>query len=428
MNKPLNSFTGFRVNRALVLLLLVLGFLLRPSMVLADETPPQAPVYKVLVFAPQFSHYKEDNDYAPLFQADLEKRWPAGQVEMRFFPWEIMGYPADISRTLADLADDDLIRGLVIGEAPVGSIDGVARLRAKRPDIYVTVIDPHEKMERMAKVATLTLALNHPARGFLYPTLAHRMGARTLVYFSLPRYLSLPGFGQQYRIMTQVTEDLNMIMLSDLGGPDPLDQGYGIINLENYLEKAVRHYLDQYGPNTAFVATSAAYSGLLVPIVMREGGAMLPAVQPSLLLGYPEALDMVEETRALFGQWRKLLTAIDEKIMSMKPGPDDSGAAPPLREFSTWTYPYPHTVMLAMVDLTVKAIEDQGDIYNRDNIDQALSKYSPGVKWQVATQMDYLNDRLVPQALLLLQDTYWFGHGYQGFTQLNIPSKYYRIR
>lgn|GEM_PF-4423854 len=427
MHGPSNYITGGRTKWALALLLLGLAALVWAAPSLAEEKPP---AYKVLVFAPQFSHYKEGSVYAQLFQADLERHWPAGRVEMRFFPWDDLDDPAAISRTLADLAADPLIRGLVVGEAPVGAIDGVARLRAQRPDIYVTVIDPHEKMERMAKVATLTLALNHPARGFLYPALAHRMGARTMVYFSLPRYLSLPGFGQQYRIMTQATQDLNMIMVSDLDGPDPLEQGQDIIALEDYLEKAVRRYLDQYGPDTAFVATSTTHSDLLVPIVMREGGFMLPAVQPSLLLGYPEALDMVEETQALFGQWRKLLAAMDEKIMARqsRPDPGDPNALPPTRGFAAWTYPYPHTVMLAMADLTVSAIEDQGDILKRENIDQALAKYSPGIKWQVSTQMDYLNDRLVPQALLLIQDTYWFGQGYQGFTQLNIPAKYYRIR
>lgn len=389
-----------------------------------DNSPP----FRVLVFAPQFSHYSEDNDYSHLFKAELENQWPDHQVELRFFPRNILTDPSDVSRTLAELADDPLLRGVVLGEAPVGSIDGLARLRAKRPDIYVIVIDPHEKIERMAQVATLTLSLNHAARGFLYPTLAHRMGARTLVYFSFPRHLALPGFGQQYRVMSQVTLDLGMIMVSDIKGPDPLDPDCDLSTLEEYLTRAVRAYLDQYGPNTAFMTTSTTHSDLLVPIIMREGGAMLPAVQPSLLLGYPEALDMVEETFALFGRWRKMLAVIDEKIIARASSAPGGPEATAQGQFAAWTYPYPHTVMMALTDLTVAAIGEQSDIYNRNNIDQALGKYSPGIKWQVSTQMDYLNDRLLPQALFLIQDSYWFGHGYQGFTQMNIPAKYYRIK
>lgn len=389
-----------------------------------EDSPP----FRVLVFAPQFSHYSEGNIYSHLFKAELENQWPDHQVELRFFPRCILTDPSDVSRTLAELAGDPLLRGVVLGEAPVGSIDGLARLRAKRPDIYVIVIDPHEKIERMAQVATLTLSLNHTARGFLYPTMAHRMGARTLVYFSFPRHLALPGFGQQYRVMSQVTLDLGMIMVSDIKGPDPLDPDCDLATLEEYLTRAVRAYLDQYGPNTAFMTTSTTHSDLLVPIIMREGGAMLPAVQPSLLLGYPEALDMVEETLGLFGQWRKLLAIIDEKIIARASSPPGSPEATPPGQFAAWTYPYPHTVMMALTDLTVAAIAEQSDIYNRKNIDQALDKYSPGIKWQVSTQMDYLNDRLLPQALLLIQDSYWFGHGYQGFTQMNIPAKYYRIK
>lgn len=426
MKREKNSFPAvrLRVFWLIIFALLLAGPLLPGPARAEDDLPP----FRVLVFAPQFSHYSENNTYSYLFKAELEKQWAGHQVELRSFPHSILTAPSDISRTLAELADDPLLRGVVLGEAPVGSINGLARLRAKRPDIYVIVIDPHEKIERMAQVATLTLSLNHTARGFLYPTLAHRMGARTLVYFSFPRHLALPGFGQQYRVMSQVTLDLQMIMVSDIKGPDPLDPACDLSTLEEYLTRAVRAYLDQYGPDTAFVTTSTTHSDLLVPIVMREGGAMLPAVQPSLLLGYPEALDMVEETRALFGQWRKLLGVMDEKIMARASQTGLPDTQPPLGQFAAWTYPYPHTVMMAMTDLTVAAIAHQDDIYNRNNIDQALSRYSPGIKWQVSTQMDYLNDRLLPQALLLIQDTYWFGHGYQGFTQLNIPAKYYRIK
>jgi len=376
------------------------------------------PAFKVIVLAPQVSHYTPGHDYAALFEDNLEKHWPGGQVELRYFPREATESPEVVSRTLVGLADDPKVRAVVIGEAPLGSIDGSARLRARRPDIFVIAIDPHEGLKPMSRIATLTMALNHQARGYIYPTLASRMGARSLVSFSFPSQIDLPIFAQQQRIMTQVTRDMGMILISDFNSPDPGDPYVTRAELETYLDNAVQRYLGQYGPNTAFVSTSTTHSDILVPIIMRRGGRMLPAVQSSLLLGFPEALDLMDEARTLFGQWRRLLALIDEKIIALNPP----------GQFAAWTYPYPHTAMLAMADTAVSAIEDQTDLYDLKTVTNVLEKYSPGVKWLVTTHMDYDTETLVPQVLLVIQDTYWFGRGYQGFTRLNIPARYYRIK
>ena len=379
---------------------------------------PIEPPYRIVVFAPQFEQYSEENDYARLFSEDLLKHWPKGRVVLRHFPETALDDPAAVSRLLLDLADDPALKAVVVGEAPAGCLDGLARLKARRPDLYLVVIDPHEELDKMARVATLTLSLNHVARGYLYPILAQRMGARSLVFFSFPRHMELPEFGRLHRVMAQASRDLGLILVSDLGGPDPRSPEGARAALEAYLEKNVDRYLDQYGPDTAFVTTSTVHSDILVPMVLRKGGRVLSAVQSSLILGFPEALDLGDEARVLFGQWRRLLAVEDEKIMALNPP----------GQFAAWVYPYPHTAMLAMIDMAVRAVEDDGDIYDLTAINNALAKYSPGVKWSVSTKLDYQKDQLVPQALLLLQDSYWFGHGFQGFTRLNIPTKYYRIK
>ncbi len=374
--------------------------------------------YRVAVFAPQVGVHSEKNDYARLFAEDLEKHWSRALVEPRYFPLENQGDPEAVSRTLVELAQDSNLRGVVLGEAPGGSVDGVARLRARRPDIFVIALDPHEDLVKMSRVATLTVALNHPARGVTYPTMAHRMGARSLVFFSFPRHQAMSHFSRQHRIISQVTRDLGMILVSDLHAPDPLANPDDRAAIEGYLEKAVDRYLRQYGENTAFMATSNTYGEILASLVRRKGGCALEAVQPSLVMGYPEALGLEREARELFGQWRKLLAVEDEKFMALDPP----------GKLSAWTYPYPHTAMLAMVDIVISAIDQKADIYDLKNVNAALEKYSPGAKWLVSPHTDYAADAVIPQVALVLQDTYWFAHGYQGFNRLNIPSKYYRIQ
>lgn len=374
--------------------------------------------FQVLLFAPQFSQYSEESDYARLFTEDLQKRWSRDQVELRHFPRESLDDPAAISRILEAVADEPRVRAVVIGECPPGSVDGLARLRSRRPDMFLVAIEPHEELEKIGRVATLTLALNHSARGFIFPTLAHRMGARTLVYFSTDRHQALPQFDRQFRILSQVARDMDLILVRAFDGPDPLLETTTRARIEDYLSRSVNHYLEQYGEHTAFVTTSTTQYDLLVPIVMRQGGSMLDAVQSSPLLGFPEALDLVDEARELFGRWRQLLTVEDERIMEIRPAGN----------YSVWAYPYPHTAMLAMVDLVMSAANLEADIYDLRNVNLALEKHAPGAKWLVSAYTDYRTDTLVSQVVLVLQDTYWFGHGYQGFTRLHVPSKYYRIQ
>jgi len=382
------------------------------------EAAQSQPPYKVVVFTHQQTGFPNSDERTELFARNVSRHWPDQRVELRYMPLEYFNRPGQVTRLFTDLADDPLLRGVIISEAPVGSFDGLVRLRALRPELFIFVIDPHEEIQKMAKAATLTLALNHPVRAFTYPTLAQRMEARSLVLLSFPRHMRMSHFARMQRVMSEVTRDLGMILITDDQGPDPLDPAVSRLDLENYLHETMDRYLEQYGPQTAFMSSSTLYSEMLVPLAMQKGGRILPAPQPSLLLGFPQALDLVEEARALFGQWRRLLALEDEKIMSLKPP----------AEFAVWTYPYPDTVILAVADLAAQAIESQVNIYDLHLIGSVLNKYSPGAKWLVSTHLDYDSDELVPQVFLLMQDSYWFGRGYQGLTRVHVPGRYLRIK
>lgn len=379
---------------------------------LADETPS-----KVVVFAPLTAHFGSGGEYYDLFRDDLEKRWN-GRVETRSFIREIRSPDSrrQVALTLENLAADPAVAAVVIGEAPEGALEGIIRLRAERPDVLIFVLDPHESLERIGQAASLTLALNQTARGFLYPAMAARMGAGALIYLSYPRNHDIPALSRQHRVISAASRDMGLILASYLNGPDPMIVSRE--DLKKHLSRAVESNLALYGYDAAFMTTSSVYSELLAPIIARQGGALLEPIQPSLLLGLPEALGLSDESRNLFGHWRRLLTVQDEKYIE----------TPPRGRFASWTYPYPHTAMLALVELAVGAIDRRTDVLDLKNVTSALEKHSPGVKWQATFPVGEDYGSAIPRVILVLEDTYWFGHGYQGFTRLNIPSRYYRIR
>ncbi len=401
-----------------LLSIFITAFLLLGPWAALELGAAPGPPYKVGIFTHNLHGSLDSDDHTDLFAKNINRFWPDDRVEVRLFPSDSDLKPKVVKSLLLSLGDDPRLRAVVVSEAPMGSIEGLAKLRLRRPEILVFVIDPHEDIQRMAKASTLTFSLNHSARGFIYPTMAQRMGARSLVLLSFPRHMEMPHFARTRRIMAQVARDMGMILVTDLNGPDPLTGPADQAELETFLQKTMDRYLEQYGPQTAFVSTSTAYSELIVPLAMQKGGKILPAVQSSLILGYPQALDLVEEAGVLFGRWKRLLALEDEKIMSLEPKD----------EFAVWTYPYPHTAILAMTDLAVRAIENKINIYDMRTIGATLVKYSPGAKWLIGTHLDYSTDALVPQVFLLLQDSYWFGHGYQGFTRLHIPNRYFRIK
>lgn len=393
--------------------ILLLASLILASVPAWADAPKSS--YKVVVYSPQYNH-SSDQEYNELFRLDLAKYWPKELIELRHFQPDFLERKEDISADIAALADNPQVRGLVISEGLPGTLDGITRLRVKRPDIFVVVIDPHEDMETTSRVATLTVCLNSAAQGYIFPTMAGRMGARTLVYFSTPRHQAIAAIARQKRILAAASRDMGMIMVSDLSAPDPAEVSRD--ELKKFFEQAVDVYMERYGDDIAFLATSTVHNDILIPIVMARGGNVLEALQSSSLLGFPEALGLTREARNLFGLWHDILTLEDEKYMEMNPK----------ASFTLWTYPYPHTVVLSMVNLIMDALEDRADIYDLRGVSLALEKYSPGVKWLVSTIMNYETNTVMPQTVLVLQDTYWLGHGYQGFTRLNIPTKYYRIQ
>ncbi|GHV56446.1 lipoprotein [Deltaproteobacteria bacterium] len=392
------------------------GLTAGPARAQAQKASRRAAPYKVAVFAPLLPRYEPNAPYAAALQRILARQSWGKRVEQHFYPPNALSEPAVVSQALESLADDPEVKAVILGGSPQGSLEGCARLRTRRPDILIIALDPEEDPQLMNRVASLTLTLNHAARGFLIPTLAQRMEASALVYFSFPRHQRLGFFLRQRRIMTEVARDLGLVVITAPNCPDPLTTEKA--ELEAYVATVLERYRERFGRKLALYATDDALSEILIHYALKNGDLALDPVHPALFLGLPEALGLVKPTRDLFGQWRRLLTLEDERYMSL--GLEG--------QVSTWAGPYTQTAILAIHDTAVTAIQKQTDFYDPNYLTAALEKYSPGDKWAVSVVRDYDNDVIVPQLVVVMADSYWFGHGYQGFTRLNIPTKYYRLK
>jgi len=396
-------------------LLAAAALLSAPSPTRAQETPDRSP-FNVVIFSPPLKHYEPESPYAEALLKTLGRQRWARRADLRYFPADALTNPLAVQRTLEAVAGDPKVKALILGGAPFGSLEGCARLRAKRPDILILVLDPADDPRQMNQVASLTVSLNHATRGYLMPTLALRSGARALISFSFPRHQDLYFFARQRHIMQQAAEDLGLTLIKADDGPDPLTAEKNAV--VNYVEKTLDHYREIYQGQVAFQATDEEVSELLISYAVRKGGLALDPIHPSLFLGIPESLNLVKPTFDLFGQWKRLLTLADERYIRLNPP----------GQISTWTYPYPWTAILALAEIAISALEKQTDLYDLKALTTTLEKHSPGEKWQVQMVIDHDLDLMVPQLVVVLADSYWFGHGYQGFTRLNLPSKYNRLK
>ncbi len=371
----------------------------------ADE-----PDHKIVVLAPQMRLYIE-SEFAPHLKADLENRWPQHEVELRILAPETASQPQALKEYLAKLGQDKSLKALVLAESPVGSVEAFRSLKAQRPDLVLVALDPYEGVKSMSQAATLTLALNHQARGFLYPVMAQRLGAKALVFFGLPEHGEIPELKRQLRVMETVCQDLGLKLELDFNGPAAADE------LQAYLAAQISRYLELHGPQTTFVSSSSSYAEFLPALALRLGGNVLEPSQASLMSGLPQALDLDAELSSTFGHWDTLLAQADEKFIALK--------SP--TQILVWAAPYPQTALLAVVEMLISFFDRTADLSDFNALEKLLEKYSPTARWQVAPVGADLGENPISLAALLLQDSYRLGHGFQGLVRLKIPNRYYRL-
>jgi hypothetical protein len=382
----------------------------------AQETPRRPAPAKAVIFAPPLRHYGPEDPYAEAFKKILDRQRWARRVSLRHFPAEAQTNPRAVQKTLEALAEEPEVKALILSGAPFGSLEGCARLKARRPDILIIALEPDEAPQEMSRSAGLVVSLNHAARGFLLPVLAQRAGARALINFSFPRHQKLHFFNRQRRIMAQAAEDLGLELIEADHCPDPLTAEKDAVAA--FIEETLDDHLKRHQGRLAFHSADAQVSELLTAFAVRRGGLALDPGQPALFLGIPEVLNLAKPTHDLFGQWNRLLALADEHYMNLRPP----------GQIATWPYPYPWTAMLALTEIALSSLDGQTDLYDLKNLGATLEKHSPGSKWQVHMVIDHDRDAVVPQLAVILADSYWFGQGYQGFTRLNLPSKYNRVR
>jgi hypothetical protein len=336
-----------------------------------------------------------------------------GLITHAEFPVNYLNEPEALAALVDSLADDPLVRVIVVNQAIPGTAEGFRRVKARRPEVFCLSGEPHESPDEISLSADMVVAADYVARGYLIPYSAKFLGAKSLVHVTIPRHMTYLPLRQRAAIMERACRELGLgfhvVMAADPSGPAGVDGAR-----ESIVENLPK-WQEAYGRDSAFFATNDAHTEPLIAGIAGSTGIFVEADIPSALLGFPGALGVYAEP--LVGRWPELLRAVEEAAVAR-------GAAGRL---GTWAYPLGFTQTAGLAEFGKMLAEGRADIYDMGAIIECLGLFSPGAHWAGTFLNDPATGRMVRNYLLVYQDTYILGKGYIATTKVDVPAEYFTI-
>ncbi len=330
-------------------------------------------------------------------------------------------FPSEQETTISQitgLADDPLMKVIVVNQAVLGTTEAFRRVREKRPDILLLAGEPQEDPTVITEAADVVVHVDNVGRGYTIPLGAQKMGAKTFVHISFPRHMSIEMLSLRRAIMEEACKDLGIKFVFETA-PDPTSD-VGVAGAQQYILQNMSVWIERYGKDAAFFCTNDSHTEPLLKRIAEVGGCFVEADLPSPLMGYPGALgiDLSNEK----GDWAAILKKVEDAVIAAG-GKDRMG---------TWAYSTGYTASAGLAEYGKRYVE--GKITNKMGNAQALREirecfdlFCPGQQWKFSYYTDALTGVKNPKFLLFMQDTYIFGKGYLHLTDVEIPEKYYLI-
>ena len=336
-----------------------------------------------------------------------------GMIQHLTYPDNFMQEMETVISQIAGLADDPLMKAIVVNNAIPGTTEAFRRVKEKRPDILCIAGEAHEDPGVIGSVADMITNVDDISRGYLIPVAAKKMGANNFVHISFPRHMSYELLSRRRNIMEVACNDIGLKFHFETA-PDPVSD-VGVAGAQQFILEKVPAWLEKYGKDTAFFCTNDAHTEPLIRQIVAHGGYFVEADLPSPLMGYPGALGI--DLSAEKGDFQAIVKKIEEVVK-------ENGASGRL---GTWAFSYGYTNSIGLVELARRVIDGEAQL-DLKSLVAAFEKYTPGAKWNGSYYVDINTGIENKRHVLLYQDTYVFGKGYLGLTSLQVPEKYFAIR
>jgi len=290
-------------------------------------------------------------------------KYGADHVKMVTYPDNFMQEQETVISQLVGLSSDPDVKVIVVGQAVPGSVAAARKIREKRPDILIGMVEPHEDPDVVNAAADISIQPDQLARGRTIVAVAHKMGVTDLVHYSFPRHMSMELLAKRRDIMKQACAE-NGIKFHFVTAPDPMGEG-GLPATQQFVMEDVPRELKQYGPKTAFFSTNCGMMDPMIRTVLNDGGYVPEQCCPSPTHGYPTALGIaIPPDKA--GDFT-YINAENKKVIA-----DHHMTG----HFATWPVPEVMLSIRAMTDLLVDAQMKKADYKDFSTVKTSMESHA----------------------------------------------------
>ncbi|MDR1611303.1 MAG: DUF3798 domain-containing protein, partial [Planctomycetota bacterium] len=336
-----------------------------------------------------------------------------GMVRHVVYPENFMVEMEAAIARITSLADDPLMKVIVLNQGVPGTMEAIRKVKARRPDILCLVSQAHEDVDVIASAADLVVYADFMSQGYLVPHSAKRLGADTLVYISFPRHMMDEPMHRGRAITERACRELGMDFAFE-NAPDPMGDA-GIAGAWGFIDEIFPAWIGKYGGNAAFFSTNSALAEPLLRQITKHGGYYIEAGIPSPLLGYPEAFGIDIPEGSL--NWPAILKKIEGAVVKAGGG----------GRMGTWAYSLAFCHSAGLAEFGRLVASGQAEVDDKDALIACYGKFSPGSAWKDRYYINAKTGRETKNCVLVLQDTYVFGKGYLGAAAVRIPPDYFEF-
>ena len=337
-----------------------------------------------------------------------------GMIQHITYPDDFMSQQETTITQIVSLADDPLMKAIIVNQGIPGTAEAFKRVREKRPDILLFAGEPHEDPLVIQAAADMAISHDFVSRGYTIVWAAKEFGAKTFVHISFPRHMSYETLGLRRQIMEAACNDIGVKFVFETA-PDPTSD-VGVAGAQQFILEKVPQWIEKYGKETAFFCTNDAHTEPLLKQLLQYGGTFVEADLPSPLMGYPGALgiDLTEQA----GDFAAILTKVEQSVI------DKGGAG----RFGTWAYSYGFTVSAGLGEYARRIIDGKAEKGSLTDLSKALGVFTPNARWKSAYYTDANTGVRAKNQALVFMDTYILGKGFLSTTEQEIPRKYLNMK
>lgn len=330
-----------------------------PSTAAAATVP--AGDFKIGIMTGTVSQGEDEFRAAQMAAADFP-----GKLSHVTYPDNFMQEQETTTSQLAGLASDPKVKAIVISQAIPGSIAGIKKIKATRPDMLFFMVEPHEDPQLVNSTADLVLQPDQLERGRTIVALANKMGAKKFLHYSFPRHMSQALLAQRRDRMEAECKKLNMQFLS-LSAPDPLGES-GVPGAQQFIKEDVPRQVAEHGAAIAVFSTNCSMQEMLIKAALETGCMFPEQCCPSPTHGYPGALG-IEIDPAKAGDMDYISGKVKEKIT-------EAGGT---GRFATWKAPASILATRACVAMAVKVLEGKAKINDQAALEATFKQLAGSV-------------------------------------------------